>query len=473
MRAISATDADSIGTVRVMNISIMWLPVAIASALLGGVFAFYPWFVTAFAALVILGMAMYARPAFGAYLLMIFVPLRTLYVSFYDPHRGLSEYYPVSLLPVFFVFFVTLASRIASGRPRCAMVGETILAVFAAFALISYLWTYDNYHGAFMGISLIAGLMTLEVFQQNIRTFGELKAALWTFTLLLACWAVTMSISFFYGNFEWKTNIYNGISLDYLIMALGKRAGGFDGPHASSSNVVMVLYMLLALAYLHRPRWRPLLAALAIYFMFNMFFTGNKGAAISLVGSVCFMVAVYAPMRRRALIWLASSGAAILGVYIFVAKVLKADRLTKSSDISTLSFTSRFGYWKKGILSMEPTSWFGWGIGGFERVIAPVPHAHSFYFNILFDLGLIGFALFMFYILRRGLAVTLDIVKCRNWRVKLVMTCLSAALVAQMIFNLVEFSYRYLHIWMYLGLLGAAQAISWKPDDGSGAPTDV
>ena len=160
-------------------------------------------------------------------------------------------------------------------------------------------------------------------------------------------------------------------------------------------------------------------------------------------------------------------------VYGISATLLKADRLTASSKIATDSFTLRFDYWRQGFAAMESTAWFGWGIGGFDRVIAPVPHAHSLYFNILFDLGLLGLVLFMIFVLVRGFSVVRSIITTGDEQLRLILCCLAVALVSLMIFGLVEFSYMYLHIWAYLGLLGAAQAIAASPPGANREGTNV
>lgn len=452
---------------------LMYLILGLGSATLGLLFTYFPWVVGPILAIVALCLVTFARPAYGAYFLMVFIPLRTFYISVYNPYRALLEYIPISLFPVFLIFFVTLAARISSGRPRRSIAGEGVLAFFVAFGLISLLWTYDIYHGSFMAVSLIAAMMTLEIYQQSIQTLRELKAAIWVFLVVLVGWGVTMPISYFSGQKTWVLHLFDNFDLKFIILAFGKRAAGFDGPHASSNNMVMGLYLLLALTYLYRARWRPIWFAIALFFLFNVFFSGNKGAAVSLVGSICYVVLVYKPLRRNAVQWLTASALTILGVFVIASVLFKADRLTASSDITALSFTTRLKYWTKGILSMEPNSWFGWGIGGFDRVIAPVPHAHSFYFNILFDLGVIGFVLIFAFMIWRALRIGMDIYQSSDFQMKLIMTCLSASLASQMIFNLVEFSYMYLHIWMYLGLLGAAQAISKYPEFATPKPSDV
>ena len=104
---------------------------------------------------------------------------------------------------------------------------------------------------------------------------------------------------------------------------------------------------------------------------------------------------------------------------------------------------------------MMSNRWIGACVGGFAKVVDPVPHAHSFYFSILFDLGIIGLLLFSIFILWRIIDVIKTMAVSHDKFLQGALYCLIGALVAYFINGIVDMEYTDIHFWMFLGIIGA------------------
>ena len=71
-------------------------------------------------------------------------------------------------------------------------------------------------------------------------------------------------------------------------------------------------------------------------------------------------------------------------------------RIKSSADVGEqASLGIRLGLWKQGLIDISQSYGMGTGTGGFFKYKDQWPHAHNVYFSVLFDLGIIGFFLWV------------------------------------------------------------------------------
>ena len=113
---------------------------------------------------------------------------------------------------------------------------------------------------------------------------------------------------------------------------------------------------------------------------------------------------------------------------------------------------SRLEWWGVGFRNLVDSWGFGAGTGGFPKLVDPVPGAHSVYFGVLFDFGIIGFILF-FSFLSFIVFKTLSYMKnIDDPELKFTLYCLFGALVTVSLHSLVDLDYTYPLLWFILGL---------------------
>ena len=128
--------------------------------------------------------------------------------------------------------------------------------------------------------------------------------------------------------------------------------------------------------------------------------------------------------------------------------------MTSGEEMNSLSLTLRLDFWSTGFHMLKQKV-MGAGIGGFAKLVDPWPGAHSFYFSILFDVGLIGCVILILYF--TGLFMKLhDLWQKKNDNTLfLYLNCMLAFWIAFFIHGTVDLAYFLPHIWFFLGVLSA------------------
>jgi O-antigen ligase len=190
---------------------------------------------------------------------------------------------------------------------------------------------------------------------------------------------------------------------------IGRLAGAGGDPNETAAAMVagLALATALGIAMRGRPLVRTYCFVAAVICMLALFLTSSRGGLIAL--AVALITAVFLGGRRRGTMVAAALGAVLVTVFYF-ATIAPAD--VRERVTHPEGGTGRVDIWKVGWRMVENNAIEGVGAGNFttssihyllepgklvrDDFIVDTPKvAHNTYLQILAELGIVGFVLFM------------------------------------------------------------------------------
>jgi len=436
---------------------------------LGIAFVLTPYGSLALYLLLIFMVVTFAKPIYSLYIIIPLVPIKSFYLIVDNPVRTDDERYVVGILFILIAFIALLLNNATRNIPpsrQDATRGriEAPLILFLFWTLITFFWTWDIYHGLNVYILLVTGVIAMYIFQQTIHSKEDLKHIFEYMVFVGFLLAIVMFISRWHSGIVFDLPISNKMALEFTLATVDKRVGGFAPPQTAANTLAMILFVILLLFLNAGWRGRAILFLVGTFLISNILLSGSKGAVGAFVIGLCITILASPKLRKRAAAWLFSLAVLIALIYLFNMFILSEERLTASEKVSETSLTTRVEYWKSGFKLLSHSGWFGAGVGGFAKIIDPVPGAHSFYFSTLFDLGAIGLLLFVVFIGGRALKLIRSLKVCRDDFLKQSIYCMFGALATFFIHGLVETEYHFLHFWMFIGIAERITTISKTGD---------
>ena len=409
----------------------------------------------------------YVKPLLGFYLVFLMSPLENVGFLYNSPLRTIPERYPAIIFPVILTVAVLLLRKAVEGNPKDSRPFSNtmvLLLLIFGWAVISYLWTIDTYHGINaiynLGLGLAVYFLTL--------SFIKDKETLEKMFKILAFWGFILAITLFLSN---KVDIKNDqlfsteLSKDLIfrinIATNERRPGGFTMPQRASNVLGFFFFMGIALYPKVRRHIKILLFLLGLFFIMDILSTNSKGGIGAFLLGMLSFIFFYPGVRKKAISLTSLFLFCVVSIFIFNLIVFHSDRLISSAEQSELSLSYRLGFWKEGF-DMMSNRWIGAGAGGFDSIVDPWPGAHSFYFSILFDLGIIGFAMFLIFITYILYRLRKSIINTVDEDMKLYLYCMVGALMVFLVHGLVEMDYQMPYFWMLIGTVMAVINISDK-----------
>jgi O-antigen ligase len=190
---------------------------------------------------------------------------------------------------------------------------------------------------------------------------------------------------------------------------VGRLSGAGGDPNETAAAMVagLALATALGIAVRGKPLVRLACAAAGVICMLALFLTSSRGGLIAL--AVALIAAVFLGGRRRGTMLVAALGAVLVTVFYF-ATIAPAD--VRERVIHPEGGTGRVDIWTVGWRMVENNAIAGVGSGNFttasihyllepgvllrDDFIVDTPKvAHNTYLQVLAELGIVGFALFM------------------------------------------------------------------------------
>jgi len=190
---------------------------------------------------------------------------------------------------------------------------------------------------------------------------------------------------------------------------IGRLAGAGGDPNETAAAMVagLSLATALAIALRGKPLARMAAGAAGVICMLALFLTSSRGGLIAL--AVALIAAVFLGGRRRGTMLVAATGAILVTVFYFATI---APESVRERVIHPEGGTGRVDIWTVGWRMVRDNSIQGIGSGNFatssihyllepgvllrDDFIVDTPKvAHNTYLQVLAELGIIGFALFM------------------------------------------------------------------------------
>jgi len=405
-------------------------------------------------------------PFYSFCVVIIMGLLHNINIIYQSPLRITTERYSLGFIPVFILVMVVLVKIAAEskdnfinhavGKPVFCKIrpGDYLILLFLLWSVATLFWSMDLYHGMnsifnllmgcclyFLALYFLDSVPRVESFFRIIFIFG---------ILLVGIFMVSNKVD----TIHYSQKLFSNFFFDFGLITYGRRPGGFAPPQIAG-NIMIFIFFIGCLLYVKAPpAVRAIIIALGFLFSSAILASGSKAAAGSFLISILAFIVIYPPLRKKA-IWLLPAGLFLfICVLIFNTLILGSDRMTTGEDMNNLSLTLRLEFWQTGF-DMLRQKIMGAGIGGFARLVDPWPGAHSFYFSILFDVGLIGCLILFVYF--TGLIFKLYSL----WQKKidhplvLYLYGMLAFWIAFLIHGTVDLAYFLPHIWLFLGIFTA------------------
>ena len=266
-----------------------------------------------------------------------------------------------------------------------------VLTLFVGWTLISATWA--EHPGA--------AIETFTRYLPNAFLFLIVYAAVRTRDQLL--WVVG---AFVVGAF--LSGVY-GLLVPPPATDIGRLAGAGGDPNETAAAMVagLALATALGIAARGKPGVRPACWGAGVICMLALFLTSSRGGLIAL--AVALLAAVALGGRRRGTMLMAALGAVLVTIFYFatIAPDSVRERVTHPEG-----GTGRVDIWKVGWRMVQHNAIEGVGAGNFQTssihyllepgkivradFIVDTPKvAHNTYLQVLAELGIVGFALFM------------------------------------------------------------------------------
>lgn len=400
---------------------------------------------------------------FFLYLCVFFSTIMTVNFIYDSPTTTINNLYNAVLVPIL-LFACVLMARCFLLRERAMQSDVSIYILpllMLGFHWGSLLWSLDRNNGTCLSINMTVSvvlfiMMTSVVYEKStyrrlLLFISVMSIVLFSLCMLSRYQAMSYSYEF---NSKWRfsSQLYS------LVETQGKppRPGGFATPQAASNVLAFCIFCILALTYGVKSRSKKAMMFFWCCVLFlGMLFTATKAAILGCIAGLFVSLYLSRRIHRKPLILCGLVLVAAFCVLMIQVLLLGVDRLAgggESATVAAASLSTRLEFWSWGF-NLLNNWWFGAGAGGYLAVSDPVPYAHSLYFCMLFDLGLLGLLLLWCFFFEAVLRLRKGLWICRDAEVKWWICCICGAFTCLLIHSLVDLDYTMSYFWMVMGMI--------------------
>jgi len=446
--------------------------IIVAQIIIGLVYLVLPWF--AFVSIVILGLSMViflVKPEWCLYVLTIcsFVFWNNIGINYIGDFAYRNKIIPI-FFPIVIIAIICIIIRAAIKVKRPIGTRNPLnipIFLLLIYSAVTILWSHDVAYSLHT-LLLLCVCITIYYFI-NFFSFSESlhKKCMW-------CWLAgglivsLITIASVYHN---ETTIKSNIGDMYQFVfewssAFQNRGYSFQHPNYTAMSLNVTISIAIGLLIMSKSILKRILLSSLLFIMFFAncltFSKGGHGALLVMMGYLFFFSSA---LRKRAFILFICFVVAFLTLRMASAEFSKFtsgkdpihDRVVQ--QVSKMrSVSDRVIIWSSGFKRLKKDSLYLWGlgIGGFELLCAQPgwPHAHSLYFGLYFDFGIIGilFCVALFYVILKLLlkggfsSLIMQMTYYQTMRL-----CFTASLLAIAIHCLVDNWYHAQFFWLFGG----------------------
>lgn len=353
----------------------------------------------------------------------------------------------------------------------------TVLTIYAGLTVC---WSESWQHSLFQFLILLTNVQLYFILTALISNSGKLRQALWLWSLSIAFQGAFALASFFFDYQLINKEILPSLVTGFHFFASWLQpsgwpqvASGLQDNHETSVLMNMTCPVLLGLLLTSKSkRQNGLLLGLLLLLMFVTLRTESRAGfgALLIVGVTMFFL--LNRLRRWLFRWLVVFSLLIVTVYtaqnIAISLIIQKNfsprlfslgfKAVESGDAIDPEIDnkqhSRRRLWLKSLRAYSEVPLQGLGIGNLKREMR-APHAHSIYFSVWFEFGLLGllFMLWLTLYLLRGIVPAL---LRQKTRLEILVSAMSGGVLVICIQGLVDFEYNTTTLWVYLALMTAA-----------------
>ena len=413
------------------------------------------------------------RPEFPFYLLMLSLPVWCFFIKI-----GHQNYRFIKFLDLFTI--ATLLSwtffRLAKQRPGYpGSACDLPIMLFGAWTFLSLSWSNDLSQGIFEVSKLFIGFIGFVLTISIIRSHRILKTV-FTIIILMGVISAVVSVSSSHFDIGYKYSMIKGknISLENgfwfktIDVRPGGRGQGFAPPHATGVLLIMPIMFGLGLVISEfEAKKKKGLIFLIILMLAGLVNTMTKGAILAMLAGMIFIILHIKPLKNRFFtsVIIIIATICILFILVRITNIGRAvdfgvHQFVHATEKST-SIGSRLAWWKTGMQGLLSSYGRGLGAGGFRvQIDNPVPNGtHA---AVLFDLGFVGFFIWIWILLGAFHSFWLSLKKCGNEYYRRLLIVYIGGYIAVLLSWTVSFYYEYIDLWIYLGIGFALVQLSEK-----------
>ena len=427
------------------------------------------------------------KPVIGMYLLLFTVPVSSFicYLAVeadWNFITGMSyiDTVPVYLPFILFSFIGLILNQWAGVLPTSNMNPLRIpCLVLLAYASATVFWADSRPHSFFQFVILFFNVLLFSLIVALIRDRIMLRRVLWLWSLSIGFQAFFALTSFFFDS----ALISNEIRPDILVgfnffgsffqpSGWPQVASGLQDHHETALLMNMTSHVVIALLLTSQKRsQRCFLAVLLFVMVFVTLRTESRAAfgALFISGSALFFLLkkLRGYLIRMLTLFLLtiflvySTQHAALSIVLqknFMPRLFSLGmKVVETGDAIDPGLDDkshgRRKLWQKSFSGYGKVALRGFGVGNMKKEMQ-APHAHSIYFSLLFDFGVIGI---FFLIWLAGYLVTSFIrpLKEQQTELQIIASSFIGGILVICIQGLVDFEYNTTTIWVFLALTTA------------------
>ena len=352
---------------------------------------------------------------------------------------------------------------------------------------ISIAWVPNTYIGFMQFLKLLINIGILYLFYVSINSVQLLWRTAWVFLILgILLWFFSFINTYgvhlpeeiakiSHNGIIWHEtyDLADRVQFNVLWKIQRDRGTAFCSPHKLSmmQNCIIAIgfALLLYIKKIKDRRWILVVGILTL--LLSSHSTAlSKGGTISLLGMIGILFVISHQLRRKILRNIMIFFFGLVIVFLLVQNTQFSEVAVgrySSRSVSEVSLATRLEYWATILPPFQETLGRGLGVGGSFVLLSPVPHAHSTYFSVLCDMGIIGVALFSLLLLIL-FKKSIPFLRYQKTFPHYLVLSSFGMVGAIMSHSLVDFHYNEPELWMFFGFGMAALKLSKLEDEGQG-----
>ena len=354
------------------------------------------------------------------------------------------------------------------------------ITVLTFYAGLTVFWSESKPHSLFQFLILLTNVQLYFILTTLISDAAKLRKALWLWSLSIAFQAVFALASFFFDYKLIDKEILPSFVAGFHFFGSWLQpsgwpqvASGLQDNHETSVLMNMTCPALLGLLLTSKSKMQNFILIMLLFLlMFVTLRTESRAGfgALLIVGVTMFVL--LNKLRLWLFRWLVVFSLLIVTVYtaqnIAVSLIIQKNfsprlfslgfKVVESGDAIDPEIDnkqhSRRRLWLKSFRAYSEVPLQGLGIGNLKREMR-APHAHSIYFSVWFEFGVIGllFMLWLMFYLFRGIIPPL---LRQKTPLEVLVSAMSGGILVICIQGTVDFEYNTTTLWVYLALITAA-----------------
>lgn len=358
-----------------------------------------------------------------------------------------------------FLWLICRATNITPRRDRTPL--DMVLLMLVIWAGISLIWARNFNHSLFQLGQLISNLLVFYLVGALIQDEATLKKTAKFMLIMGVIFGISGIFSLLTSCELDTTWLWDKLAFTFNFEAIGHRARGFAIHNLAGSwynfllAIAWVLFIFPEKNFISR---RKLILSITIMEV-GLLATKSRAGITSHLVMIIFLILMSAAVKKQKLLRQSAKFLVFFTVCMFLATIRNPFGIIERFGVSFsgkvdagLTMTKRFEYWESGAKALLNKGYgiLGLGIGGFKEYVLPIPHAHSFYFSMLFDFGYIGFLLLSLFLVLL-ISQMLKYPQLKEGFTKKMYLAFCAGMIAFSLGSLIDFYYNSPHIWFFWG----------------------